>query len=157
MTARGVRTCAVLSLLRVALTWCGASRHGTVEQRMLRFELNLLSSPHVSFCAFIFPLSGTGGQTGANSQNCNHPIGLGGSQTSGGAFGGGFGQGGHGSTGTPWNGGGGGGWYGGGASTAHGGGGGGSSYIRPGLVRNGNMQQGGQQGDGRVIITVNRP
>ena len=51
---------------------------------------------------------------------------------------------------TPWNGGGGGGWYGGGVSTAHCAGGGGSSYIDG--VDYGIMEQGGNNGDGEVVI-----
>ena len=42
------------------------------------------------------------------------------------------------------------GWYGGGVSTAHSGGGGGSSYIEG--VTDGIVEQGGNNGDGRVVI-----
>lgn len=98
-----------------------------------------------------------GGAVGEDGgqHNSNH-YGRGGSQTSGGSSGGGFGYGGSGTGSmTPWNGGGGGGWYGGGTSTAHSGGGGGSSYI--GGVLNGTMTQGGQNGDGQIIISYALP
>lgn len=73
---------------------------------------------------------GAGGYPeGGNSPIYNGGRGYGGTQSSGGSYGGSFGQGGTNEQNTGWNGGGGGGWYGGGAhNTQHGGGGGGSSY-----------------------------
>lgn len=97
---------------------------------------------------------GSVGQDGG--QHSSHHYGRGGTQTTGGSSGGAFGYGGSGTGSmTPWNGGGGGGWYGGGTSTAHSGGGGGSSYI--GGVLNGTMTQGGQSGDGQIVISYALP
>lgn len=92
-----------------------------------------------------------GGATGGIGGDCGHHFGTGGGPAGGGDFGGGFGYGGN-AEGwmTPWNGGGGGGWYGGGVSTAHCAGGGGSSYI--GGVDDGIMEQGGNNGNGQVVI-----
>jgi hypothetical protein len=93
-----------------------------------------------------------GGLTGENGgQHGSNHYGLGGTQSSGGDSGGGFGYGGNAEVWmTPWNGGGGGGWYGGGVSTAHSGGGGGSSYA--GGVIGGIVERGGNNGAGRVVI-----
>jgi hypothetical protein len=92
-----------------------------------------------------------GGATGETGGDCGHHFGTGGGPAGGGDFGGGFGYGGNAEVWmTPWNGGGGGGWYGGGVSTAHCAGGGGSSYI--GGVDDGIMEQGGNNGNGQVVI-----
>ncbi len=93
-----------------------------------------------------------GGLTGQNGGGSGYTPGTGGSQNAGGNLGGALGQGGSGDGSmTPWNGGGGGGYYGGGTSPAHAGGGGGSSYI--GGVTNGSVAQGGNNGNGYVIIS----
>ncbi len=97
-----------------------------------------------------------GGLVGQNGGGSSFTPGTGGTQTAGGNAGGALGQGGNALAGmTPWNGGGGGGYYGGGVSVASAGGGGGSSYI--GGVENGSTQQGGNVGNGYVIITYNEP
>jgi hypothetical protein len=94
-----------------------------------------------------------GGLVGQNGwQYSTYPQATGGTQTAGGNAGGALGQGANADgTMTPWNGGGGGGYYGGGISTAHSSGAGGSSYD--GGVTNSSMIQGGNVGNGYVVIT----
>ncbi len=93
------------------------------------------------------------GQTGGGS---GFTPGTGGTQVSGGNSGGALGQGGNALPGmTPWNGGGGGGYYGGGVSISSAAGGGGSSFI--GGVMNGIVEQGGNTGNGYVIISYDTP
>lgn len=95
---------------------------------------------------------GLRGQDAPQHNTAGQHTGKGGTQSAGGAFGGQFHQGGHGSAGTPWNGGGGGGWYGGGSSVEHAGGGGGSSYANSTLIRDSVLTQGGNDGSGWVQI-----
>lgn len=99
-----------------------------------------------------------GGLTGATGggSSAGWSPGIGGSQLAGGNIGGALGQGGSATTLlTPWIGGGGGGFYGGGCASAHAAGGGGSSFV--GGVTNAFNMQGGNLGDGYVVISYFTP